>query len=136
MNYTCFFLPLIAVLASCGNNLIANPCATPDSEYRVIYTETSGTCGKIDESILTISSVGTVEDTSSFHCEKYESNGCAQDSFGCQHSMGSEVFRMDTHLVFDRGGETASGFGSLAIFDEGKVICNSEYLIQYYRKNK
>lgn len=131
-HFLFFFLP--AVIAGCGNNLIANPCATPDSEYRSVFTRINGSCGDV-ESTVTISSSGTVEGTSSYSCEKYESNSCTQNSVGCQYPVGDDVYRLDSRLFFDSDGKTASGFGSLTVFTGSKVKCSSTYLIQYYRKD-
>jgi hypothetical protein len=135
MKSICFFLPLIAAIAGCGNNLIANPCASVDSEYKVVYTQLSGNCGELAESTVTISSSGTVEGTSSFDCKSYEDNACKQDAVECEYPVGDDVHSLTTHLTFDKDGKTASGFGSLVIFTDGKVKCDSTYLIQYYRKD-
>lgn len=136
MKYTYLFLPLIVVMLGCGNNLRANPCATPDSEYRSVFTQINGDCGEFAESTVSISSSGTVEGTSSYSCEKYESNDCKQDAVGCKYPVGDDIYNLDSHLFFDRDGKTASGFGSLVVFTDGKVKCDSTYLIQYYRKDK
>lgn len=134
MKYSLMVAALAICIVGCGNNLIANPCATPDSEYISVFTQLSGNCGEFKESVVTISSSGTIEGTSSFSCEKYEDNGCKQDGVNCEYPVEDDVYSLTTHLTFDKDGETASGFGNLTIFTDGKVKCNSEYLIQYYRK--
>lgn len=123
------------LLAACGSNPAANPCATKGATYLFHFVEDpSGTCGPVPDSIVNVGSDGTIASSSSLTCDKTELDGCTSKKSNCKTTTSTGIqCTVNTSSTFSSDGSSVTGLESFTC-TSGASVCSSTYSVTASRQ--
>ena len=120
---------LVLFLAACSSG---GPCANRQGSYIVDFSERSGNCGPINESIVNIQPGGS--QSSCTGPVNVSTDNCTVDlDIRCPLANG-ETLAETGQVAWNADGSSGSGVISASLLSGGATVCQSTYDVHYQRQ--
>ena len=136
----------LVIVACSGNNstpnqpetIQANTCATSGASYVGVWTDTSGNCGQVPNSVVNISPSGAISLPDTVTCQSVNTEGCTTQENNCSYTAsvtgGTCTINYTSTSTFSADGSSASAMASLTMECSDGSSCEGSYSLAYTRQ--
>ena len=120
-----------------GSKAPTGPCVAPNGTFRMVYTEQSGTCGPVTDTLVTLGDGAGSGSSSSVTCsgatQSVSADKCSVSTTGLVCADTKTSIRSTSKFTWNPPATAATGTMQLILTDvpTGREVCNSVYGVTY-----